>query len=332
MSTSSTFPALLERFFVQRLMGQKRVSPETVAAYRDTFRLLLSFAQSELSKSPSALTLEDLDAPFVCRFLDHLEEERHNSPRTRNHRLAAIRSFFRYAALEEPALADHIHRVLAIPSKRWTRPGIDFLTVAEAEAILGGIDTSSWCGRRDFAMLSLALHTGLRASELTSLRYQDVAPGPGAHIRCHGKGRKERAIPLGKETARSVAEWLRERAADPAQALFPNRRGGRLSRDGVAYILHKHVANAQKRCPSLRRKRVSPHVLRHTTAVHLLQAGADLSLIALWLGHESVASAQAYIDSDLEYKRRILGKTIRIRPRSLAFRPDDELMAFLQSL
>jgi len=330
--TFPKLPPLVEGFFIERLMSQRQVSNQTVSAYRDTFRLLLRYAQRKLGKAPSMLGLADLNASFVCAFLNHLERERNNTARTRNQRLAAIRAFFSYAAYRVPQLSGHIQQVLAIPTKRWQKPLINFLTLGEVDAILGAIDRDSWTGRRDHALLSLAVHTGLRVSELIRLRCDDVSLSPGAFVRCHGKGRKERCIPMRKALAKIIEQWLRERSGEPSGPLFPNRQGSELSRDGIQYILSKYVAIAQKSCPSLSKKRITPHVLRHTTAVHLLQAGVDLTAIALWLGHESPESTQAYIDSDLAHKRRILGKTIAINAKPLIFHPGDELMRFLQAL
>lgn len=313
-------------------MTQKRVSNETVSSYRDTFRLLLQYAQREIGKSPSALGLEDLDATFICAFLNQLEQERRNSPRTRNHRLAAIRSFYRYASFREPLRSGHIQRVLAIPSKRYQKRVIDFLTVPEVDAILTAIDTGSRLGRRDYALLSLALHTGLRVSELIRLRCDDFTPGPGASIPCRGKGRKERRMPVGDSIENTITEWLKESSREPSRPLFPNRQGGELSRDGVHHILDKYAVIAKKACLSLTKKRVTPHVLRHTTAVHLLQAGVSLPVIALWLGHESPETTQVYLDCDMAHKQKILEKTIGLDGDKQVFKPDDELMSFLQRL
>lgn len=332
MSTPRSFAALLEAFFTERLMHQKMVSPQTIAAYRDTFRLLLQYVHRHRKTIPSNLRIEDFDAPLICDFLDHLEKERKSSPRTRNHRLAAIRSFFRYVGLEEPAFAERIQRILAIPTKRWERKTLDFLTHAEVDALLAAPDTGFWAGRRDHALLSLTVHTGLRVSELTGLRCQDITLGTGAHVRCHGKGRKERAVPLSKALMRTLRVWLRERNGQDHEPLFPNAQGQRLSRDGVDYILRKHVRTAAGICPSLRRKHITPHTLRHTTAVHLLQAGAGLSIIALWLGHEHLDTTQIYVESDIEHKRKILEKTPPFNGQSVRFRPSDSLMAFLDSL
>ena len=331
-NSSSALASILEGFFIERLMNQKRVSKETVLAYRDTFRLLLKYAQRELGKMPSKLLLEDLDASLICKFLNHLEEERHNTPRTRNHRLAAIRSFFNYASFQEPQLSGHIQRVLAIPTKRYQKREIDFLTVDEVDAILDAIDRSSWIGRRDYTLISLAIHTGMRVSEIINLCCRDVTLGGGAYVYCSGKGRKDRSMPLGKTVSEVIEHWLGELDVKPSVPLFPNRQGKKLSRDTVAYTLGKYVSLAEQNCSSLLKKRVSPHVLRHTAAVHLLQAGVDLSVIALWLGHESLESTQAYMSSDLTQKIKILEKTLPISSKPMTFKPDDKLMEFLKAL
>jgi integrase/recombinase XerD len=331
-NSSPALPYILEGFFIQRLINQKRVSKETVLSYRDTFRLLLQYTKRELGKVPSKLLLEDLDASLICKFLNHLEEERHNTPRTRNHRLAAIRSFFHYASFQEPQLSAHIQRVLAIPTKRYRKREIDFLTVDEVDAILDAIDKTSWIGRRDYALLSLAIHTGLRVSELINLCCSDVIWGGSVYVHCTGKGRKDRSMPLGKTVSKIIDHWLNERDAKPSAPLFPTRYGNKLSRDTVAYALGKYVSLAGQRCSSLSKKRVSPHVLRHTAAVHLLQAGVDLSVIALWLGHESLESTQAYMSSDLTQKLKILEKTLPINAKPTIFKPDDKLMEFLKAL
>lgn len=331
-TSSSNLASILESFFIERLMTQKRVSKETIFSYRDTFRLLLRYAQRELGKKPSKLLLNDLDAPLICKFLNYLEEERHNTPRTRNHRLAVIRSFFSYASFQEPQLSAHIQRVLAIPTKRYQRREIDFLTVDEVDAILDAIDRSSWLGRRNHALISLAIHTGLRVSELINLCCNDVTLGGGAYIHCTGKGRKDRSMPLGKTVSAIIEHWLGEGCDKPSDPLFSTRQGNKLSRDTVAYILSKYVSLAGQRCLSLLKKRVSPHVLRHTAAVHLLQSGVDLSVIALWLGHESLESTQAYMNSDLTQKIKVLEKTLPISAKPVTFKPDDDLMEFLKAL
>jgi len=332
MSPAPNLPRLLEAFFTDRLVRQRHASPHTIAAYRDTFRLLLGFAQQRLNKEPSAFGLDDLDAPLIGAFLDHLEKHRGNSARSRNVRLAAIHSFFRYAALHEPGHAASTQRVLAIPSKRYDRKLVGFLTRPEIDALLAAPDRKCWGGRRDHVLLLLAVQTGLRVSELIGLRTQDVVLGTGAHVRCEGKGRKERCTPLRKEAANVLRGWLRERPADPASPLFPNARGGALSRDGVQYLLAKHVAIARQRCPSLKKKRVSPHVLRHSTAMDLLQHGVDRSVIALWLGHESPETTQIYLTANLEMKEKALAKSAPMNVRAGRFHPGDRLLAFLNRL
>ena len=264
MNTDTDFPRLLAAFFTERLMQQRRVSPHTIASYRDTFRLLLHYAQSQLNKAPSQLAMEDLDTPFIGAFLEHLEKQRGNSARTRNVRLAALHSFFRYVALHEPQYAALAQRVLAMPSKRYTRRPVAFLNRAEVDALLAAPDAQIWAGRRDRTLLLVAVQTGLRASELITLHCEDVVLGAGAHLRCHGKGRKERCTPLRKDAAAALRAWLKERGGEPTDPVFPNQRGGPLSHDGLGYLLAKHLVSARTRCPSLKKKRVTPHTLRHT--------------------------------------------------------------------
>jgi integrase/recombinase XerD len=331
MSTAN-LPALLEAFFTDRLIRQRQASPNTIASYRDTFRLLLGFAQSRLKTAPSMLSLKDIDAPLVGGFLDDLEKERGITARSRNTRLAAIRSFFRFAAFTEPAHSALIQRVLAMPTKRYDRRPIAFLTRSEIDALISAPDKNTWHGRRDRTLLVLAVQTGLRVSELTGLRCQDVVLGGGAHVRCRGKGRKERCTPLRRDAVAALGIWLRERNAQPTDPLFPSARGGPLSRDGVEYLLAKHVAAARQLCPSLERKRVSPHVLRHSAAMDLLQHGVDRSVIALWLGHESMETTQMYLHASLEMKEQALAKTAPLNVPFGRYRPDDQLLAFLKSL
>jgi integrase/recombinase XerD len=332
MKTSVNFPALLQGFFTDRLMQQQNVSPHTIASYRDTFRLLLGFAQQSLHKPPAALDVQDLDAPFIGQFLEHLEKDRGSSPHSRNTRLAAVHSFFNYVALQEPSISAVVQRVLAIPHRRYHTKPIDFLTRPEIDALLAAPDQSAWLGRRDRALLLVAVQTGLRVSELVGLRFQDITLGTGAHIRCCGKGRKERCIPLRKDSIAALRAWSRECGGQSADALFPSSRGQRLSRDGVEYLLAKHVATARQSCPSLKKKRVSPHVLRHSTAMNLLQHGVDCSVIALWLGHESIETTQVYLHADLELKERALAQTEPFHGRQGRYRPSDQLLAFLQGL
>ena len=332
MTTPVPIAGLLESFFTDRLMRERQASRHTIAAYRDSFRLLFGFMQQRLKKAPSSVTVADLDAPLIGAFLDHLERGRGNRARTRNARLAAIHSFFRYVALQEPAHAAVIQRVLAMPSKRYDKRTIDFLTREEMEALLAVPDRNTWVGRRDHAMLLLALQTGLRVSELVGLRCEDVVFGSGAHVRCLGKGRKERCTPLRRDAVATVRSWLRERSGHAEDPLFPSGRGGAMSRDAVEYLLAKYSAAAQKHCPSLKRKHVSPHVLRHSTAMDLLQRGIDRSVIALWLGHESIDTTQMYLDADLALKEKALARTAPLPTRRGRYRPDDRLMDFLKAL
>ncbi len=332
MKIQSTFSELLQAYFTKRLMGECNASPHTIANYRDAFRLLIAFAQRSLKKPPTKLDMQDLDASFILRFLDYLEKERGVSPRSRNVRLAAIHSFFHYVALQEPALGAMAQRILAIRSKRYPKKPVDFLTRSEIESLLATPDQTTWAGRRDRTLLLLAVQTGLRVSELIGLRHQDVALETGAHVRCTGKGRKTRCIPLRKEVVAALRHWLKERESGPEDVLFPSARGKSLSRDGVEYLLAKHADVASEKCPSLKSKRVSPHVLRHSTAMNLLQHGVDRSVIALWLGHESMETTQAYLHANLEIKEEALAKTQPIKGRTGRYRPPDKILAFLQSL
>ena len=332
MTARASFAALLERFFTQRLMHQRQASPHTIASYRDTFRMLLQFAHKRLHKAPSALALEDIDAPLVTAFLDDLETVRGVTARTRNLRLIAVHSFFRYASYEAPTHAAQIARVLAIPAKKFDRALVAFLSRAEVDALLAAPDQRRWSGRRDHALILLAVQTGLRLSELIGLSHNDVHLGTGSHVRVLGKGRKERCTPLSKATRAVLTAWLGEPARAPSQPVFPNARGGALSSHGVHYLVAKHVAVAGAHCTSLARKRVSPHVLRHTTAMDLLQEGVEQSVIALWLGHESIQTTQIYLDANLELKEKMLAKTTPPDGKPGRFRPDDKLLAFLKSL
>lgn len=332
MKPSATLAALLENFFTQRLMKQRQVSPHTISSYRDTFRLLLQFAQQRLHKTPARLAFEEIDAPMIAAFLDDLEKSRGITARSRNLRLTAIRSFFHYASYEEPSRAAQIQRVLAIPGKRHTRSLVHFLSRPEIDALLGAPDQATWFGRRDHGLLLVAVQTGLRLSELTGLRRADVVLGTGAHVRCIGKGRKERCTPLAKTTVAVLKAWLREPPRHSTEVLFPNARGGRLSPDSVADLLAKHVALACRSCASLRKKHVTPHVLRHSMAMGLLQAGVDRAVIALWLGHESVETTQIYLEANLAMKEEILAKTTPPGGKPGRYRPGDQLLAFLKNL
>jgi len=333
MKPASNLPALVERYFTERLMRQRNLCPNTIASYRDTFRLLFSFTQVRLGKPPSDMALDDLDAPFICAFLDDLEENRSTGVRTRNLRLTAIRSFFRFASFEEPAYSAHIQRVLAIPSKRHDKRQVHFLTRPEIEAILAVPDRTTWIGRRDYTLLLLAVQTGLRLSELIDLDRDAIFLGRGAHVRCIGKGRKERATPLTKLARAALRAWLKDPGRRGTAALFPNMHGGRLSPDSVQSLLRKYVVQARTRCGSLKAKRVSPHVLRHSAAMELLQAGVDCSVIALWLGHESIETTQTYLHAHLALKEAALAKLKPFqRGKATRFRPNDRLLEFLNSL
>jgi site-specific recombinase XerD len=304
----------------------------TVTAYRDTFRLLLSFVQQRSGKTPCGLDFEDLDAPLIGAFLDHLEGERGNSVRTRNSRLAAIHSMYRFAALSHPEHAALIQRVLAIPTKRGIRTDVSFLDRNEIDALLAAPDRTRWIGRRDHALLVTAVQTGLRVSELTGLCCGDVRLDKGAHVRCLGKGRKERCTPLTTNTVAVLRVWLDERGGEPPDPLFPTSRGRLLSRDAIALLVTKYTNVAQEECPTLKKKSVSPHVLRHTAAMGLLHAGVDVTVIALWLGHESVETAQIYIHADLTIKERALARTTPLDATPGRYRAPDALMAFLEGL
>jgi len=322
----------LEAFFTDRLLCQQRVSPNTIASYRDTFRLLLGFAQQQIGRAPARLELAQLDATIIGAFLEHLETDRGNSPRTRNVRLGAIHGFFNYCALRHPEHAALIARVLAIPAKRSEKRVVTFLTPEEVKALLNSPDRSTWTGRRDHALLLTAAQTGLRVSELIGLTNADVHLGTGPHLRAFGKGRKERVAPLTSQTVAVLKVWTRERAGLPADPLFPTRTGRPLTRDAIERRLAKHVSSAEPRCPALHTKRVSMHVLRHTAAMMLLNAGVDTSTIALWLGHEQERTAHIYLHADLAIKQRALDRVTPPDGRPGRYRPPDRLLAFLQDL
>ena len=328
----SAVAPVLEAFFSERLARQRHASPHTVASYRDGFRLLLGFAAGRAGRPPSQLGFEDLDAETVGAFLDHLEHERGNSVRTRNARLAAVRSFYRYAAYREPQHAALIARVLAIPDKRGRRRVVSYLTVAESAALLAAPDPGTWTGRRDHALLAVALQTGLRVSELTALRWADVALGSGPHVHVLGKGRKDRCTPLTRESVALLKAWRRESGGCPDDPVFGTRRHGDLCRDSVEKLVGKHVAAAATTRPSLARKNVTPHTLRHTCAMRLLEAGVDTAVIALWLGHESVQTTQIYLHGDLSLKEKALARTAPVGTPPGRYRPPDRLMAFLEGL
>ncbi|HEX4165556.1 MAG TPA: tyrosine-type recombinase/integrase [Bryobacteraceae bacterium] len=330
--SSANLAALLQAFFTDRLIAQRQVSPHTVASYRDTFRLLLQFTQKALGKSPSQLGIVDLSSALIGAFLNDLEKNRANASRSRNLRLTAIRSFFRYAALECPEHSAGIQRVLAIPPKRQSSRVVDFLTRPEIEALLEVPDQRTWLGRRDRLLLLFTIQTGLRLSELIGLRQCDIHLERGAHVRCEGKGRKQRSTPLTRTTVQALKAWVREEGQDEAKILFPSAQGGRLSHDSVQYLVSKYAKSAAQSCATLHKKRVTPHVLRHTTAMELLQAGVDRSVIALWLGHESVETTQIYLDANLALKEEALKKTSPVNASIGRFKPDDQLLSFLRNL
>jgi integrase/recombinase XerD len=329
--SAAALPALIQRFFTDRLCIQMEASRHTVAGYRDTFRLLLKYAGARYGKPPVKLTVEDIDADLVADFLVHTETARCNSARSRNTRLAAIRSFFRYVAMSDPTWLLHCQRILAMPNKRYVKRVVTFLDGDEITALLAAPDRSTWAGRRDHALLLLAVQTGLRASELVGLKCGDVVLGSGAHIRCVGKGRKERATPLRRETAKLLAAWIGP-DKDESRPLFPSTRGERLSRDALEHLVRKHCLTASRTCRSMGSKRITPHTLRHSTAMDLLHHGVDPAVIALWLGHENVETTQIYIHADMRMKEKALARVAAPATPSSRFRPDDQLLAFLEGL
>ena len=330
--TRPSFGVLLQAFLSEHLLTHKRASAHTVAAYRDTFRLLLRFLSTTRGKIPSDIQITDLDAPVILSFLDHLETGRRNSIRSRNQRLAAVRSFFRYTAFRDPESVPVAARILAIPVKRTEHRLIGYLTREEIEAIIEAPDRSTWLGRRDHALLLTFYNTGARLSEMTQLKRNAVLFGPTTALHLHGKGRKDRQVPLWSNTARVLRAWFVEIAGLPTDAAFPSARQGVLSSDGVAYILNRAVQRALPKCPSLANKRVTPHLLRHTTAMHLLQSGVDLSVIALWLGHEKLETTHMYVEADLAMKERALEKLAPVGTKTIRFRANAALLAFLSAL
>jgi len=326
------FPILLQRFFIERLMQQQQASPRTVVAYRDSFRLLLSFAHQRLGKRPSDIELEDLDSSLILGFLRHLEVDRHNGIRTRNARFAAIRSFMEYVAFQEPSALALAQSVLAIPMKRFEQPLVGFLSREHIEAILAAPDATTWTGQRDRVMLATLYNTGARVSELIGMRVADLVLEPSAWVRIHGKGRKERSVPLWPDTATQLKRWLRAYPRAPGQPLFPNRSGGPLTRIGLTERLRLAAKGAAARYPELAKRRVFPHLIRHSIAMHMLQAGVDITVIALWLGHESPATTHRYVEADLVMKSRAL-KTLQAPAHApLRYRPTDRVLKFLESL
>lgn len=330
--TSSRFSEFLQRFFTERLCAQLGASAHTIASCRDSFRLFLVFAAARLGRPPSKLPLEELDVPLIGAFLDHLERDRGCSVRTRNIRLSALRAFFRFIAFSEPACALQCQRVLAIPSKRHEKPLVTFLSQEETEALLVAPNVSTWIGRRDRTILLVAVHTGLRNSELRALRRCDVELGIGAHVRCLGKGRKMRCTPLRRDVVACVEAWLRERGGREEDVVFPSSRRRPLSSDALQRLVARHVATAAAACPSLVGRAVTPHCLRHTKAMAMLREGASVTLIALWLGHESVETTQIYLHADMRLKEQALARAALSELPPARFKPGDELLAFLESL
>jgi site-specific recombinase XerD len=332
-SQSNDFAALLQRFFVERLIQQRNASPRTVESYRDSFRLLLSFAQQTLHKPPVMLTLEDLDPVLITGFLDHLETARGNCVRSRNARLAAIHAFYRYVSLQYPQALRLAQQVLAIPVKRFEKPLLGFLSIEEMRAVLAAPDTSRWAGQRDQVMFALLYNTGARVSELINIRVQDVQLDTRpSSVRLHGKGRKQRTIPLWQETAGRVRNWVKEQALKPEQLLFANRFGNKLTRAAVAARMALAVVAATKCCPQLRGRHITCHTVRHATAMHLLQGGVDITVMALWLGHESPVTTHGYVEADLRMKQQALKAVASPGTRSTRFKAKDDLLRFLESL
>ena len=322
----------LQAWFTERMITQRNSSPRTIAAYRDTFRLLLAFASERTGKRPYQLDIEDLDAELIGAFLNHLEQDRGNTTRTRNARLAAIHSLYKYAALRHPEHLATIGRVMAIPSKRHQRPGLTYLNQDEITALLTAPDQTTWLGRRDQALLLLAVLTGVRVTELVTLTIGDVSLTNGAHIKIKGKGRKRRATTLTPETVAVLRQWLKERQGQPQDPLFPTRQGQPLTRWGVRQLLTKHTATAATSCPSLKDKQVSPHTLRHTNAMLLRAGDVDIATIALWLGHESIKTTYIYQHADPALKQRAVDRIAPVGAKPGRYRPTDALLAFLEGL
>jgi len=333
MMDSPNFAPRLEHFFNQRLIAQRQVSPHTIASYRDTFRLFLQFARQQLGKAPSDLTFSDMDITLIEAFLDDLEQRRGSSARSRNLRLTALRSFFRYAAYFETEHVGRIQQILSIPAKRYDRRLVGFLMRPEVDALLAAPDTQTWIGRRDYALLLIAFQTGLRLSEITGLCGVDVILNTGKHIRCVGKGRKERSIPLTRCAVNVLKAWVKELKPGDSGLLFPTARGNRMSADTVQYLFAKYAKVARQTCPSLKNKRLSPHIARHTAAMELLQAGVDLSVIALWLGHESINTTHIYLNAHLALKEAALKKVKPLNGHTdtARFHAEDPLLQFLRS-
>lgn len=326
------FAALLQRFFAERLLQQQAVSARTVAAYRDAFRLLFAYAEHQLGKPPAKLTLHDFNAELILGFLTYLEAERGNAVRSRNARLAAIRAFTQYVAVQCPPALLVTQRILAIPMKRFDKPLLGFLSRDEMQAILATTDPMTWCGRRDLVLLKLLYNTGARVSELIGIRVRDLELDVTPSVRLHGKGRKQRTVPLWKDTCAALRRWIEFTGLVDENPLLPNRWGKPMTRSNVADRITQAVRKARPRCPSLAGRTISPHTLRHTTAMHLLQAGVDLTVIALWLGHESPVTTHGYVEADLAMKEHALAAIAPPNTRQKRYQPTDALLRFLQAL
>lgn len=331
-SATQSFAVLVQKFFMQRLQQQQHASPCTVTAYRDSFRLLLDFAHQRLHKRPIDITIEDLDAPFILDFLRYLEEDRRNSIRSRNARFAAIRSFMEYVSFEEPSAMAIAQSILAIPMKRFEQPLVGFLSREHIEAILAAPDTGTWTGQRDHIMLATLYNTGARVSELIDMRVSDLVLGPTSWVRIHGKGRKERSVPLWPDTAKDLKRWLRQYPRAPQEPLFPGRSGAPLTRIGFTDRLKLATQIASRQFPELVRRRIFPHLVRHSIAMHMLQSGVPDTVIALWLGHESPATTHRYVEADLQMKERALKALQTPSRKPLRYRPKDDLLRFLEAL
>jgi site-specific recombinase XerD len=331
-SPVNPLPALVQNFFARHLVAERQLSPCTVASYRDTFRLLLGYGQAQTKRSAAEQRLEDWDAPHILAFLEHLEKQRHCCARSRNTRLAAIHCFMRFVAQREPKFLALAGRVLAIPNKRQSRPLLGYLTATQVQAILEAPQPDTFSGRRDRLLFQLLYNTGARVSEIVALNRQDLLLNTCQTVTLHGKGRKERTVPLWPKTARQMRQWLEQLPPDPLAPVFTNRRKDRLSRFGIEKRLAEAAQKASLACPSLRGRRVSPHVFRHTTAMHLLQAGVDITAIALWLGHESPLTTHQYIEADLQMKAQTLKRLKQPKGKPATFKPRDTLLAFLETL
>jgi len=329
---TDNFSVLIQAFFTDYLISQRRASEHTIASYRDTFCLFLKFLRKHFKKDPSTIKIENITVDIIKEFLSDLEKNRNICVRSRNQRLAAIHSCFRYAAYIYPELSNLIQQILSIPHKKHDYPVVQYLTSSEIDALLATPDRTTWLGRRDYALILLAIRTGLRVSEIINLHWHDITLGPVSHVHCVGKGRKERVTPITKNTAAILKLWLDENKSQNESLVFTSARKGKLSIDGFSYILRKYINLASDSCVTLKRKRISPHSLRHTAAMQLLEAGVDTMIIAIWLGHESIESTQVYIKADLKMKENALSKTKDPKIKSLRYKPTDSLMKFLKSL